>query len=200
LLRALRGHRDPGEECNPITNAPPSRLRWNRQFALMAYAVVLGRSGDHSGAEKAFVQAQEAGEPFVMARHLGARLVAEAALADGWGDPVGWLREAEIYFHSASVPAVAAACRSLLRQAGATVSQRREGHHLVPKALRRLGVTAREYDVLRLLAERMGNKEIGERLYISPRTVEKHVAKLITKTMQADRATLASFAAAVEPP
>ena len=69
-----------------------------------------------------------------MARHLGARLVAEAAIADGWGDPTGWLRDAEEYFHSADVPAAALACRSLLRRAGATVGHRRQGYEAVPEA------------------------------------------------------------------
>ena len=38
-----------------------------------------------------------------MARHLLLRLVAEAALDDGWGEPVAWLRASEEYFHSADV-------------------------------------------------------------------------------------------------
>ena len=34
-------------------------------------------------------------------RHLGHRLVAEATIADGWGEPVAWLREALAFFEAA---------------------------------------------------------------------------------------------------
>lgn len=139
-------------------------------------------------------QAQEAGEPFLMARRLGQRLVAPVALADGWGDPVGWLRDAEEYFYGAGVPAVANSCRDLLRRAGATVRQRRDGTPGVPTQLRRQGLTAREYEVFLLLAPRLGNQEIAERLYISPRTVEKHVAKLLAKTGRPHRSALCDYA------
>jgi DNA-binding CsgD family transcriptional regulator len=193
VLRALRGELDPAQS-KAILDAPPSQLRWNRHFALLASAVALGRAGLVDEAEQAMAQAQEAAEPFVMARHLGLRLVADAAITDGWGDPVGWLREAEEHFHNGSVASVAAACRALLRQAGATVGQRREGYDQVPEVLRRLGVTTREYEVFKLLVDRMGNKEIAGRLYISPRTVEKHVASLLTKTGQDDRAALTGYA------
>jgi DNA-binding NarL/FixJ family response regulator len=141
-------------------------------------------------------KAQEVAAPFAMARHLGTRLVAEAAVADGWGEPVEWLRGAEQYFHAAALPAIASACRALLREAGASVSQRRTGHERIPPALRRVGVTIREYEVFELLAGRLGNKEIAGRLHISPRTVEKHVASLITKTGRADRTALGAYASA----
>jgi len=124
------------------------------------------------------------------------RLVAEAALTDHWGEPVAWLREAEEYFHGAGVPATASACRAILRRAGARVGQRRAGLGRVPESLRRSGVTAREYDVLELVIDRWGNQQIAQRLHISPRTVEKHVASLIAKTGQTDRAALMRYAAA----
>jgi len=192
LLGAMRGDLDLAA-CEVALEEPPSHLRWNRQFALLGHAVLLGRTGRHAEAEKAFAAAQDAAEPFRMARHLGARLVAEAAIADGWGDPTGWLRDAEEYFHSADVPAAALACRSLLRRAGATVGHRRQGYEAVPEALRRVGVTTREYEVLVLLLDRLGNKEIAGRLYISPRTVEKHVASLLVKTGQDARPALVAY-------
>lgn len=175
----------------------PARLRWNRQFVLLTEAVLLGRSGHAQAADRMVEAATEAGRPYPVAWHLATRLVAESAAADGWGEPVVWLRRAEEYFHQASVPAVAGACRALLRQVGAVVPQRRTGLDYVPPELRGFGVTVREYDVLRLLADRMGNKEIGRRLHISPRTVEKHVARLIAKTFRRDRAGLTEYAAAL---
>jgi DNA-binding CsgD family transcriptional regulator len=193
VLRAIGGDLDLSE-CRAVVDGASSQLRWNRHFALLAYAVLLGRAGDVDAAEKTMARAQDAGEPFVMARCLGLRLAAEAAVVDGWGEPIAWLREAEEHFHQVGVPAVASACRTLLRRAGASVGQRREGYEQVPEPLRRLGVTTREYEVLKLLVDRLGYKEIGGRLYISPRTVEKHVASLVAKTGHADRAGLTAFA------
>ncbi|WP_370944070.1 helix-turn-helix transcriptional regulator [Amycolatopsis sp. cg5] len=171
-----------------------SRMRWNRQFVGLAQAVLLGRQGHVEQANKAAAAAMEASSPYPMARHLGLRLVAESAAADGWGDPVTWLKEAEEYFHQVSIPAVGSACRGLLRKIGAPVQQRRTGVEKVPGKLRAAGVTVREYEVLQLLADRMGNKDIAQRLHISPRTVEKHVASLMAKSHQQDRAALSEFA------
>ena len=143
------------------------------------------------------LEALETASLYPMARYLGLRLVAEPAHADGWGEPVACLRQAEDYFHHARIQPVASACRSLMRQFGATVSQRRSGSEQIPAYLRQLGVTAREYEVCRLLVDRIGNKAIAARLHISPRTVEKHVASLMTKTQQPDREALSSFARTV---
>ena len=50
------------------------------------------------------------------------------------------------------------------------------------------------WDRLALLAEGLTNKEIAARLYLSPRTVEKHVERILTKTGLANRTALAAFA------
>ncbi|WP_033826049.1 helix-turn-helix transcriptional regulator [Kitasatospora sp. MBT63] len=195
LLRALAGLADPAEHTAAAAD-PAAGLLWNRQFERLAHAVHEGRAGRHDAAALAVEEAVTAGRPFLMARHLGLRLVSEAALADGWGDPVRWLRTAEEYFHGAAVPAVANACRHLLRRAGASVPQRRTGADRVPAELRRQGLTVREHEVLLLVAQRLGNQEIAARLHISPRTVEKHVASLLTKTGRPHRTALSDFAAA----
>jgi DNA-binding NarL/FixJ family response regulator len=129
-----------------------------------------------------------------MAAHLGLRLAGEAACADGWGDPAPWLRRAEEYFHRAGSPAVARSCRTLLRRAGAVVPHRVAADR-VPERLRVLGVTEREYEVLLLMADRPDNRALAARLFISPRTVEKHVASLVLKTEQPNRAALNAYAA-----
>jgi FixJ family two-component response regulator len=59
------------------------------------------------------------------------------------------------------VAAVAGACRG----AGIRVTQRRDGVEDIPASLRTAGVTVREYEVLRLLVERLGNREIADRLH-----------------------------------
>lgn len=55
---------------------------------------------------------------------------------------------------------------------------------------RSFGLTRRETDVLRLVSVRYGNPEIAERLGISKRTVESHMAALLRKVDVADRAAL----------
>ena len=43
------------------------------------------------------------------------------------------------------------------------------------------GLTGRELDVLRLLAEGRNNREIGEALYMSPKTASVHVSRILSK-------------------
>ena len=198
LLRVLSGSTDrAGYEA--VVAAPVSRLRWDRQFSLFASAILHGREGRPAEAAEAVAEALHFGAPYATARHLGLRLVAEAAIADGWGTPVDWLRDAEEYFHTGDVPAVAGACRALLRRAGARVAQRRHGVDDIPSALRTVGVTVREYEVLQLLTRRLGNREIAQRLHLSPRTVEKHVAALMVKTGRPNRIALSEFGSSVLP-
>jgi DNA-binding CsgD family transcriptional regulator len=58
------------------------------------------------------------------------------------------------------------------------------------------GLTARETEVLRLLAEGMANREIAERLVISENTAANHVRSILAKTGSGNRTQAAMFAAA----
>lgn len=49
------------------------------------------------------------------------------------------------------------------------------------KALDYLGVSDREYEVLTLLADGLSNREIAERLFVSPNTVKTHLMHLYGK-------------------
>lgn len=55
-------------------------------------------------------------------------------------------------------------------------------------------LTKREYEVLKLLAEGMFNKEIAAKLNISERTVKNHVSNIFKKISVADRTQAAVFA------
>jgi len=167
--------------------------------ALLGYAdaVSAGRQGRTADAEAAFAAADRQMGPLVAwYRQYARRLAAEAALADGWGEPVAWLREAAAYFAARGDDRVAAACRALLRRVGAPVP-RPAGDGDLPGSLRALGVTQREVDVLRLIAQGLGNREIAERMFLSPRTVEKHVASLLSKT-GLRRGQLAGYSAGLD--
>jgi HD-GYP domain-containing protein (c-di-GMP phosphodiesterase class II) len=74
---------------------------------------------------------------------------------------------------------------AVLGAAGHPVRRRREGPD---------GLTAREVDVLRLVARGLSNKEIAERLVVSPKTVGKHVEHVYAKTGASNRAAAAMFA------
>ena len=60
-----------------------------------------------------------------------------------------------------------------------------------------LGLTAREREVLDLLAERLSNRDIAQRLHRSERTVENHVAALLAKLGVRTRAEAAAAAQAL---
>ncbi|WP_170112098.1 ATP-binding protein [Nocardia fluminea] len=56
------------------------------------------------------------------------------------------------------------------------------------------GLTEREVDVLRLVAEGLSNREIGERLFISANTAANHVRSILIKTAAPNRTKAAIFA------
>jgi len=61
------------------------------------------------------------------------------------------------------------------------------------------GLTTRQLDVLNLLGEGLTNAEIADRLVVSPRTVEHHVAAVLTKLGARTRREAARRAAAFRP-
>jgi HD-GYP domain-containing protein (c-di-GMP phosphodiesterase class II) len=77
------------------------------------------------------------------------------------------------------------AVEAVLGAAGHRVPRRREGP---------AGLTAREMEVLRLLARGLSNKEIAERLVISPKTVANHAEHIYAKINASTRAAAGLFA------
>lgn len=189
LLRALDGTAD---GSSPDPTAEPVHFL---AAAFMRYAqgVTAGHDGDAARAASLVAEGDAILGDHGWFRQVGRRLVAEAAIVDGWGEPERWLREALAVFDARDEDRLASACRSLLRRAGAAVPRRRGAP--VPAPFHALGVTSRELEVLRLLALGLPNKDIGARLYISPRTVERHVANLSDKTGAGRRSELVAYAA-----
>jgi HD-GYP domain-containing protein (c-di-GMP phosphodiesterase class II) len=77
------------------------------------------------------------------------------------------------------------AADAVLRAAGHSVRRRRSWP---------AGLTTREVEVLRLLVRGLANKEIAERLVISRRTADNHVAHIYTKIGVSNRARASLFA------
>jgi DNA-binding CsgD family transcriptional regulator len=164
-----------------------------RGYIELADAVAHGQVGDAAAAAAHAQLGDESLTRTPWFRHVGRRLVAEAMVTDGWGNPVPWLREAAAFFDGHGNHVLAGACKDLLRAAGAPVPRRGRGTSTVAPALQALGVTSREVDVLALVVQGLSNKEIAARLYLSPRTVEKHVERLVAKTRVAGRHELTKY-------
>jgi len=165
--------------------------RANRATLDCAEAIAAGRAGRLTDAEALFDAADTAFSAVPWWRRVVRLLAMEAAITDGWGDPVPVLR-ADLRAHELTGDAgLARTCRDLLRQAGAP-TRRGRGHAEVPADLRALSVTSREADVLALVTQGMTNAQIAQRLFLSTRTVETHVARLLAKTGAATRGELSS--------
>jgi DNA-binding NarL/FixJ family response regulator len=59
-------------------------------------------------------------------------------------------------------------------------------------------LSQRELEVLRLVADGLSDREIAERLVLSPHTIHRHVANIRTKLDQPSRAAAAVHAARIK--
>lgn len=158
-----------------------------RGFVQSAEAILAGRTGDHGRAADLAAAAEQVLAPYPVWADIARMYVAEAALADGWGEPRPWLQAAQTSFARHGITALADRCAAALGEPA-------------PGRWARLGITAREADVLRLVAEGLANRDIAARLYLSPRTVEKHVESLLRKTGARSRTQLVAIAGPTGPP
>ena len=173
---------------------------WTRGCLAYAEAVLEGRAGHRKRAAALADEGSAEFAPFApWWNHLAQRLVAPGALQDGWGQPIAWMRDAAAGFEISGHDRLATACRGILRKAGERVPRSGRGIAQVPPQMRRLGVTSREMDVFLLVARGFSNAEIATRLFISPKTVETHVANLVAKTGQSGRRELVAHAARFVP-
>jgi len=136
-----------------------------------------------------------------LARHVATRpLQAAAAFCRALvAADAEQMEEAIDLFETAAQPFEAARARVEL----ARLTGEERHRHAAQDALDRLGVarsprgllTARELDVLRLVAEGLSDPEIATRLVLSEHTVHRHVANIRTKLGQPSRAAAAAYAA-----
>lgn len=115
----------------------------------------------------------------------GLALAAAAALLQ-WMEYQIWARA---HFGTIYIGLIAAAFMGLGIWVGARVFRQRTTAAFEPNlaAKAALGISEREFEVLRLLAAGRSNKEIGLQLNVSPNTVKTHIARLFEKLEAARR-------------
>jgi DNA-binding CsgD family transcriptional regulator len=115
----------------------------------------------------------------------------EAARARAESGDEGALRMALAEFERLGARADAAQARRRLRRLGVARVPRgpRPSTRTHPA-----GLTRREVDVAALLADDLSNQQIADRLFLSPRTVENHVASVLSKLGASTRSDAADIA------
>jgi len=138
----------------------------------------LEHAGDYAGAAETW---KKLGCPF------------EEAVALTWTGTVdARLRAAEI-FGAISAEQAVHQVRELLSEDGVRVPAQRGPR--AATAAHPAGLTAREAEVLELIAEHLTNAEIAERLVLSPRTVDRHVSSVLAKLGVNRRSEAAAYLA-----
>lgn len=102
----------------------------------------------------------------------------EAALALADSGDVDLARRGLDVLDRLGAAAVAAKVRRDLRSSGVTVVPARRRSTTLTNAA---GLTSRQVEVLRLIDEGLTNAELADRLYLSVRTVDHHVAAILAK-------------------
>jgi HD-GYP domain-containing protein (c-di-GMP phosphodiesterase class II) len=132
-------------------------------------------------------------------RQLSGGAISRPARILGAADAYQAMREPRPYRDALSADDAAAELRSevragrfdgdaveaVLSAAGHRVRRRREGV---------AGLTAREIEVLQLLARGLSTKQIAERLVMSPKTASNHIEHIYTKIDAGNRAAASLFA------
>ena len=166
-----------------------------KAFACFDKGLIAARAGDHEQARRAFEDAVDlfarSGAPFELGR---ARLELARSLA-----ALG-RREAAERERRAALSAFRAlgATREADRARELPDTQEPTPHAPRPTGAvphDPAGLTKRELEILRLIADGLSDKDIAGRLHLSEHTVHRHVSNILTKLALPSRAAAAAYAA-----
>jgi DNA-binding NarL/FixJ family response regulator len=172
--------------------AIPARPRATAE-ALKARAAVLLATGDARGASKLALDAA------VTADSVGARIVAGRArtLAGRAFAEAGQNEDAIVALNRAEAELAACGAERYADQAAREL--RRLGRRVIRTGRRAgedgLGLSRREVEVARLVAEGKTNREIAAELFLSDRTVESHLSRVFAKLGVSSRAAVGAVLA-----
>lgn len=172
--RAAAGDTDRAREAADEVERAAARLTtpYMRGRSRRVRAGVLSAAGDHHGARQA---AEDAVDLFTACsapyEAADARMLLSRELA-----ALGRPERAE---------AEAGAAREAFAQLGAGEGERRPGSE---------ELSPREVEILRLVAQGLGDAEIAERLFLSPHTIHRHVANVRAKLRVPSRAAAVAHA------
>ena len=181
LLLAAQDDRDADHAVRAASDTGILVNRINRGFVQLAAAILAGRSGDAQQANDLATSAQRDLRLYPVWLDLAMLLATPAARQDAWGEPGEWVSAAQTTFEAHGIRALVERCRHVVD---------------VPMTSRwsKLGITEREADVLRLVAQGLSNRQIAAQLHVSHRTVEKHVEALLRKSAAQSRTQLVAIA------
>ena len=152
-------------------------------FALDCLGIVAGDAGNHRSAARLFGAAEAARQRMGMVRFRVLEADDEArvaALRDALGQndfDAAWSEGAALSIEEAAAYALRG--RGERKRASSGWAS----------------LTRAELDVVRLVSEGLGNKDVAARLFVSPRTVQAHLTHIYTKLGLASRVQLAQEAA-----
>jgi DNA-binding CsgD family transcriptional regulator len=188
LLDALRGHADKLPVVTRVQHAHASTFA-----AESAHADGMADRDAWDAAADAW---REVGQPYPQAYAL--LNAAEAAARDrNRGGAAGRLRRAAELADRLEARPLRERAGHLARRARVVLSPRDipdVDDPVADKARRRLGLTPREVEVLRMVADGRGNREIAEELFISVKTASVHVSNILAKLRVAGRGEAAATA------
>ncbi len=156
-------------------------------MAAQARGAVAIAEGEHRAAVEPLRRASaiwnHAGVPYIAARNRV--LLARAFLELGDRDGAELERSAarKVFEELGAAPDL-----------GALDAPQESGSSQAPGAPSTHGLSKRELEVLRLLASGKTNKAIGKELYVSERTIDRHVSNIFTKIGVGTRAAATAFA------
>ena len=167
-----------------------------RMWALRARAEILIADGTPAAAIDIAQEAvRAAGTTHPLERERSRLLAGRALAAAGDDGCIELLREAHIQLRQFGAHRFEAIAARQLRAQGEHVGQpRRSGHSKGVLA----DLSGRELEVARLVADHLTNREIAERLVLSPKTVEHHLEHIFDKLGVASRGAVARLVLAAE--